>query len=722
MGPRERDEGLSFSRGLLRHISPAKVCVFTGPLSEFVLAHKLMQTHRGSIGRVRAGCSPPASTMRASHFLRYSLACFAFLTAFLSAKPKWEPVSPEDLSATESRDYPGMPAEYLFHRLTMDGDSHGAWCGHYLRIKVYNSQGAQKEGHLAVTTEKKDKVWGLGARLIKRDGTVTEFSEDQFSETDLLKSKDAKLRRQAIAIPDLEPGDIVEYAWFQEVASGDFNYQWWYAQSPLPTREFRFILAGIANDTQVLMFNVGKSERLQTPRGQELVARNLPPFIEEPLMPPTRDVRGWVAVANTSKWLTRWGQEEAWSVISSEWGEDFRLRTKPDSAAKELAQRLVAEATTEEEKLQRLYDYCRTKILNFNYFDNAELQAARKRLEKSSEPQSVKETFKRLSGYPYHVNEAFATLCRALGYDVRIQWNSSRLDTTNIRHVQGFYFLEYSLVAVKVGEGWRYYSPADYFVPSGLLAWQYQYAPGLFCDEKEFKFLNASISDAHKSEIARTAKLTLEEEGHLEGTVEEVYTGLCATALKKEWFTLTREERESAIRARIAARAPHAEISDVAWENVNGIALPLKYSYKVRIPDYAEVLGDRLVLAPAVFHRLQPPPLTAPTRQFYICLEHPYKETDRVDIKLPASLTLDAGAAPPAVGSAEEPIRATYRLGLRRKAHTLSLTREAVYGDFGGIAYPPEAYAMLKRRFEDIAQADQHPLILKPQEVAAPAP
>ena len=138
------------------------------------------------------------------------------------------------------------------------------------------------------------------------------------------------------------------------------------------------------------------------------------PALAEPSMPPERDVRGWFMIAFRDAYQ-RWFKGGSFvKEISTYYDDEFRRRTKPDATVKAKAQELAQGAASDAEKLERLYVFCQTKIENFDYFDSAELQAAKKKLGDERD-QWPKSTLARATGGSEHINELFASMARALG-------------------------------------------------------------------------------------------------------------------------------------------------------------------------------------------------------------------------------------------------------------------------------------------------------------------
>ncbi len=65
----------------------------------------------------------------------------------------------------------------------------------------------------------------------------------------------------------------------------------------------------------------------------------------------------------------------------------------------------------------------------------------------------------------------------------------------------------------------------------------------------------------------------------------------------------TPEQREKKLKDSVNVRFGGAELSEIKIESANDPIKPFVYSYKVRVPGYAERTGKRLFLQPAFFQK-----------------------------------------------------------------------------------------------------------------------
>ncbi|MFT3867705.1 MAG: DUF3857 and transglutaminase domain-containing protein [Nibricoccus sp.] len=638
------------------------------------------------------------------------------------AKPKWLLIPKDDLAMTECKSSPGASAEILLSNRVLDYDTNENYIETYRRIKIYSPKGSEETGILHIDYSSRRNLWNLAARLTKTDGTTTDFDKDSFSETVVEKIGYQKFKRKSLALPNLAPGDILEFQWSQATDDQYNSYFIWYGQENVPVRAATFKVANSTRDFHFFWFNMVKAE---LKNGDTLEMRDLPAFESEPLMPPMKDVRGWYMILFTHPYLRYFNKpEKLWSEISSYLAEEFKLRTKPGVKMRNLATSLVQGAASDEEKLRLLYDYCRQNIDNFDYFDSPKLQAAKEKLEKNDWKQYADDTLALKTGSSNHVNELFAMLARGAGFEVKLVRCSSRDTVLDIRNMHGWIFIDDMLVAVKMGNEWKLYAPGNYFMPAGMIPFKNEMAAGLYCDEDKVVYVDNPVSPAAKSPSIREGHFTLDAEGTLEGNVEIRMEGHAAASKKSAWNTKTTAEIETDIRSSLTDRLPAAEITDIVVENARTIVMPLTLRYKVKVPGYAEVAGTRIVLPPNYFEHGKPALFTAEIRKLPIFFDYARTEHDKIDIILPEGYALDAPSAPSNVDQNAAVVKADYKIGYKGKSRTLVYERNFVLGAEGCVAFQAASYPVLKGIFERVNRSDEHSLVLKPKakQPATPAP
>lgn len=642
-------------------------------------------------------------------------------TAPVVAKLEWEPIAPADLAATECQSHPGASAEGLLIRTVLDSSGTDCWTMHYNQVKIYSPKGAEESGVLNIDYADHRKVWGLAARVTKPDGSARLFQESDFQDRVIARQGSRKDKRKALAVPGLEAGDVIDLQWRQDEPTADYSYQWWYARQRFPVRRCIFAVIASPRDFHLLWFGVNAKRSDGGNYRVTLEMDHLEPYDEEPMSLPERDVRSWYLMLYTHPFLRLYSNQDIWDEISSYREEEFRLRVKPAGAIRKQARELVSGAKTDEEKLARLYDFCRNSISNLDYFDSQELRESKKKLDAKDDDPSPDWTLEHHVGYRRQINQLFASLAKAEGFDVRVALSASRDVTLEVRQPMGWLFLDEDLVEVRLGQTWKPYAPGDYYIPPGMIATRFEFADSFRCERDKGVFEQNPVSPAGLSVTSRKGRFTLDVDGNLEGDVDIELGGHAGVARKKAWHTNTQQEIEDDIRSTVTEQLPAATLDRLTLENSSGLTLPVTIRYHLTVPGYADVAGSKIIVVPSVFEHGRPAIFTAEQREHPIMFDYAWAEHDDIEIQLPEGFMLDAPSAPANVGDPAGTLGVRYVVSYKGKTRSLIYHREFALGGNSATVIQAASYPALKEMFDAISRSDEHTIVLKPKPAPAPA-
>ena len=253
-----------------------------------------------------------------------------------------------------------------------------------------------------------------------------------------------------------------------------------------------------------------------------------------------------------------------------------------------------------------------------------------------------------------------------------------------------------------------------------MLRWQEEGEQGLLSDPKQPVWVTTPLSPPDKSKVKRYAKLTLSEDGTLEGDAHVEFYGHLAV-YRKEWDDDdSPAQREETLKDSVKKQMSTADVTAIKIENVTDPLKPFIYSYHVRVAGYAQRTGKRLFLQPEFFQRGIEPLFSGSERKYPIYFSYPWSEEDEVNIDLPAGFSLDNADAPAPFGAG--PI-SNYKptIGVTNDRHTLVYKRSFFFGGADTILFPVGSYATLKTYFDAIHKSDNHTITLKQAATTAAA-
>jgi hypothetical protein len=398
-----------------------------------------------------------------------------------------------------------------------------------------------------------------------------------------------------------------------------------------------------------------------------------------------------------------------WTYYATRFYDATKSLIKPNDDVKKAAASAIADAKTDDEKLARLFDFCRTKIRNAS--DDASGLTAEERA-KVKDNKNPSDTLKRGIGSTVDIDLLFAALATAAGFDARIVLSPDRGDMFFDKTLPNSYFIDPHNIAVNVGGTWKFFDPGFNYIPIGMLRWQEEGEQALITDPKQPVWINTPMSPPDKSRIQRRAKLKLLDDGGLEGDVVVEYSGHFAVERKEEIDEESDAAREDSLKKELKDQMSAAEITNIKIQNVTDPVNPLIYSYHVRFPGYAQRTGKRLFIQPAFFQHGLEPLFATTSRKNQVYFHYPWSEDDQVEIDLPTGYALDNADAPAPFGSA--PI-SEYKphLAVTSDGKTLIYTRSFFFGGAGNVLFPVESYSQLKNYFDQLHKQDNHSIALK---------
>lgn len=648
------------------------------------------------------------------------MACLVFpvdvhAAATATTTAAWDPVAREDLELKDSVRNPGSDTEFLFWRVSLRVPFlSGLETQSYVRAKIYTRQGVENAGQLSFEVTRGEKLKSIAARVLKVDGTKIELQPADFIESELAKIGDFKVKRTAFAFPNLAPGDIVEYRWTIEKRGTDGD-GWFFCQQPSPVREYVLEFASPKKPLLASWYNITRAEHTRVGDiGLRVVARNLPAYVEEPLQPPELDSRGWIRLEDSR--LTR-----DWHLLGRAISEVFKEKTEPNAVVKKRATELVAGAVDREDKIRRLHEFCRLKIVNLEYTDEP---AARAELDgrKPRDSQSPKKTLERGRGTSEDIDLLFAALLRGIGIAPHpVLFPSNAVVFRTRGRQQGWELFQEMCIGVSHGSAWAFYRPGQRLLPYGLPDRYAQGVSAFIATGGTSLFEVMPCAPAEESALVRKARFLIDGEGTLHGSVTETCTGHIAVGLRRKSADSSQETVDREYTEMIAKRIPGAEVTGIRWEHLRDYDGPIVVNYTVTVPGYAEITGQRLVFTASFFTRGDKDLFTAPERKNPLFWRGGWSEIDDIEFTLPPALEIEQATAPRGVKEENGLLLADYDLGYSTKRHTFAYQRKFTFDvKKGGQFFLREAYPIMKKLFDKVHAADAHSIVLRPKPTGNP--
>jgi hypothetical protein len=620
---------------------------------------------------------------------------------------EWRPVDPADLALKAAVVEPNADAEAIFWDIRIDdGGENDLVLNHYVRIKIFTERGRDQYSKIDIPYIGGVKIKDVAARTIKPDGSIVELLKTDIIEKTVVKVSGLKLRTKTFAFPGIEPGAIIEYKWKEVRSNSSANNMRLQFQRDIPVQAVTYRIKPAQNMSwDVRPFNMDRFSFQREKNGFDVTTVNrMPAFREEPMMPPEDSVRSWALV----RYHGFFSVLSSYSFQAAQTYFIFQPYMKVDNDIKKKAAEIVAGASTVDEKVLKIFDFCRTNIRNT---DDKNAGFTDEDLERLKENKKPSDTLKRGVGSGSDMNLLFAALVNAAGYEARAVLLPDRSRRFFDRNVIVPGALRPASIAVRAGETWKFFDLGSLYVTPPMLPWQEEGVEGVIADSTP-EWLRTPMSPPDKSKEKRTATFTLDENGTLEGDVSIEYTGHLAVERKKLNDDDSPVQREENLKEAMKGRMSSAVLTNIVVENATDPVKPFVYKYHVRVPEYAQRTGKRLFFQPGYFHKGIEALFSAGTRRYPIYFHFPWSEEDKITINLPKGYALD-NADRPAPMNIQEICKHEINMGVTQDQTQLIYKRNFLFGGRDMILFPVTSYDQIKRLFDEISKADSHMITLK---------
>ncbi len=634
---------------------------------------------------------------------------FGFLSFILLAiviavparnKDDWPPISPEELALKDKPAVPGSTAMILLKEDSRDDDKGVRQL--YYRIKIFNEEG-RKYANIEIPYARDFlEVKDIAARTVQPDGRIVEFHGAIFEKT-LARTRKRRVLAKTFTLPEVQPGSIIEYRYKRKNKKGRTFGSIWFFQESLFVREARLTLRPARAAFRMFARLLPPHDRFHEDDDGifRMTLRDLPALERESYMVPRRELRmrvhliyGWAADKHPDFF---WEQDigKLWAKLIN----DFIGKPKEFRA---IVQQLVSPQDPPETKLRKLYEAVQDRIRNLSY-EETYTKKERKR-EKLKERKSARDVWKYGYGNAWEITRLFAALCRAAGFTADIVFVSQRDDHFFDKNLPDSSQLDGEIVVVDLPEGPRYFDPATRFAPFGQLSWENQGTTGLRSRKKGAEFLTTPLSRAEENIRHRRITLELQPDGAAYVRVVVQYTGQRAMERKNDFFELSSEQREHKLREELEKLFPAAQVKEITWKGLDRPDDAVEFSYTFEIPDYALVLGSRLLVQPALFASQSS--FRHWKRKYAVYLHFPYSHVEEVRVVLPEGFEVEYLP----VGADKSTRLGRYEVEVSNEGDTVLYRKKVTVQ---GILFRADWYETLKGYFDAIQAGDQLHMVLR---------
>lgn len=653
------------------------------------------------------------------------LVCLVSAGVALAGGDEWREVTPAELQMKTPKVEADADAEAIFWEVRIDDSSEENLSQrHYIRVKIFTDRGREKFSKVDIPFTRGIKIKDLMARVIKPDGTIVEIGGDDIFEREIIKANGIKIKAKSFAVPNIEPGVIIEYKYKETIENAGAKGMRLQFQRDIPVETVSYYYKPYNGNTpRYQNYNSTDVKFVKDKGGFYLAQRiDVPSLKEEPNMPPEDNVRAWMLLTGASLSITSVSgfsinysikdpssQALYWGGVSADWGPIAKLMNKPSDEIKTLAEQTAAGSAAPEDKLRNIYNYCQTQIANTT-FDPKITDEQRAKLPQMK---SVNEVLKRKAASAMFVDLLFGTMARALGFETRVALLSDRSEIVFDPKMTNEAFIHPGGIGVKINNDWKVFNPGSRFAPFGMLPWYEEGGWAMLISEGEYLWMQTPLTDYSASRIKRKAVLSLLEDGTIEGTVSMEYSGQPALTYRLDSYDEDVAKLQKDFNDELKTKMSTAEISNVSIENVLDDTKPLVKKYTIKMAGYAQKTGKRLFFQPGFFEYGANARFSDADRKYDIFFQYPWSEADSVDITYPKSFDLESPETPGVFGDPQKISLLDIRIGVDAKTDFVQYRREFHFGGSGAVYFTTRAYPSLKSLFDAFNKMDSHTLTLR---------
>lgn len=621
----------------------------------------------------------------------------AFLVVPLLAPAEgrpWLPVDSKDLQMKELKQLPGAQAALLYFADEIDDTRNTEFF--YSRIKIF-SDGGKGHANVEIPVREKTSVEDLYARTIHADGKIVEMTARPFEKV-ILKGKGVRVRVQAFTLPDVTPGDIIEYQY--QLHNGDkglYHHNWEVQHDLFAVKEhFRFKYNKQYSVRWLPTPGLQQSPQHDSKAGLlEMDSADVAPFEAEEQMPPESAYKQEMKFFYTSPFMS--SPSAYWFEIGqgiSRYLDEYIGNHKEIANEASL---VIGSETDPEKKLRKLYARAQ-EIRNLSY--------ERHRTEKEQKKEDLKESKNVVDvlhhgyGGRHEITRLFVALAKGAGFTASVVFVSSRESRLFDREILSFAQLESEVARVRLNGKSIFLDPGTRFCPYGLMRWMRTGTAAMDMSDPG-QLISTPGTNGDGSILSRSAEMKLAADGAVKGEVRVEFQG--AEALERRLSALDtdesgrKKELEDEVKLWLPANATVQMVDSVGWEKEYD---PLVAIFNVEVPEFASVAGKRLLVPTALFQPKQKRVLKSGPRKFPVYYNYAFTENDHITIQLPEGYSLETLAAPQTASTKF----ARYTTDAKTTGPHINLERSL---KFGGVFFQPDAYEELRNFFSKVQAGDE---------------
>lgn len=551
------------------------------------------------------------------------------------------------------------------------------------------------------------KGWGITAtgedyEVKKSDAVIAGYSEELYSDT----------RYMVLQIPGAQPGSVIGYE-YQQLERPFVLQALWPFQDEIPVRQARFTVE--LPPTWAYSATWRNHEIVSPQRSGDSrwtwELNNIDPIQSEKEMPTWSAVAGQFEISFAPKDPAR-QNNGSWAQIGRWYAQATKDRRDLTPAMRSKAEDIVKGVNDPMERISALASYVQHNIR----YVAIEIGIG------GYQPHTAQEVF--TSGYGDCKDKA--TLLSAMLHEAGIDSYYLLINDKRDYVSAGFPSLlgfNHVILAIRLPEALDpgalapvlqherlgrllLFDPTDSSTPIGYLPASLQSSRALLVTDNEGELIETPLSPPSANRLLRVAKLSLEKDGTLKGTIDEVSFGAFATVLRESLLNLSAKQRQTILQSMLTDMIDGAVLTGASISTLHKFEGSMTVKYELTVPGYAQRTGKLFLFRSCVLGHKGSSILAGKPRKQPLAFSYATSESDIIDISLPDSYVIDE--MPKNVKY--EYLFAMYRSENKATLHELNYVRTYERKD---VRIPLDKLNDLQKLYADIADDERGYAILR---------
>jgi Transglutaminase-like superfamily len=395
--------------------------------------------------------------------------------------------------------------------------------------------------------------------------------------------------------------------------------------------------------------------------------------------------------------------QEYWNSYGKSWSHEVDKFASPSPAISDAAKELTSGATTQDEKLNKLYDAV-MKLENTRY--SREHSQDENRAEGIKHIKSASDVLALKRGSPDELAMLFLALARATGFHAEAMAvvNRSR-DFFQQNYLNGDQ-LDDLIVFVTIDGKERAFDPGERYATYGTLQWTHTLAGGLRQQDGHTTIANSPGIGYKDTIVQRMADLTLASDGTVTGTATIVLTGQNAMRWRQGALEGDQVELKKDFDDQLQPDLPPGimiHTDHFLGLDEEGTNLVVRMNVGGSL---GTATGKRIFLPLSIFAAGGRDPFASSHREEPIDLQFPFLEKDQVTLHVPAEFQVESV---PTDARVDLPQNAVYLSVAKAAGQTITYERNLIMAN---ILFTAAEYDKLKGFFDDVSNKDRAQAVL----------